>query len=67
MRLLNLHLKFAEYAQVPSDVQEKLLKAYEAEHKGKNRLTLISYEKSPAGYGGTFFVLTLMLTKHNFM
>jgi elongation factor G len=26
-------MKFAEYAQVPSDVQEKLLKAYEAEHK----------------------------------
>lgn len=26
-------MKFAEYAQVPGDVQDKLLKAYEAEHK----------------------------------
>mgnify|MGYP001768590431 CR=1 FL=1 len=49
-------LKFAEYAQVPGDVQTALLKAYEEQEKEEELTTSCHYTQKPSFPGWLFFI-----------
>jgi lipopolysaccharide export LptBFGC system permease protein LptF len=48
-------LKFAEYSQVPPDVQNALLKAYEDRKRKKNRLHFLFHAKGYPPLAGSLF------------